>query len=68
VKCHQYASIGGNFMVTVKQCIGREAYDEDVDLAWRHIFSETFAVLLPIAVELELDVDEGRKETSKEDT
>jgi hemoglobin-like flavoprotein len=55
VRAYQYAPIGTMFLLTMKQCLG-DGYGEDVDAAWIRIFSATFEVLIPTAIEIETRV------------
>lgn len=52
VRSYQYAPIGTVFLSTMKQCLG-DGYTPEVDAAWIRIFSATFEVLIPAAIEIE---------------
>jgi hemoglobin-like flavoprotein len=55
VRCYQYAAVGGLYMKTLRVCLG-SAYDDEVETAWKRLFSATLQVLLPLAIEAEAEI------------
>jgi hemoglobin-like flavoprotein len=55
VHCYQYAQVAETHLKTMQKCLG-SGYNDDIDAAWKRIFSATFQVLLPLAIEADDDL------------
>jgi hypothetical protein len=55
VRCYQYSQVAETYLKTMQKCLG-SGYNEDIDAAWKRIFSATFKVLLPLAIEADDDL------------
>ena len=60
VRCYQYALVGDMYMKTLQFCLG-SGYTAGVELAWQRIFSVTFEVLLPYALEAEHSITHSKR-------
>lgn len=49
----QYGNIGEVFLWTLKRCLG-SAWNRDVELSWKYLFSALLRIMVPVAVNYEL--------------